>query len=114
MCVSSLAFNQKGLMMNEQQNFTQLPIQQGASGKAKTSLGLGIGSVVGACLCPLVGIGLAIPGLILGVIVLSRGRMEDKSQLSIWGVVLSGIGIILSIINMLLTAIFLMDEEMWY
>ena len=99
--------------MNEQQNFTQLPIQQGASGKAKTSLGLGIGSVVGACLCPLVGLGLAIPALILGVIALSRGRMEDKS-LSIWGVVLSGIGIILAILNMLLGLAMAMDEEMWY
>jgi hypothetical protein len=87
--------------MNEQQDFQQPPIQLGASGKAKTSLGLGIGSVVGACLCPLVGLGLAIPALILGIMALSNGRVEDK-MLSIWGVVLSGIGIILAIINMFL------------
>ncbi len=87
--------------MNDQQNFTQPPIQQGASGKAKTSLGLGIGSVAGACLCPLIGLGLAIPSLILGVMALSKGRAEDKT-LSIWGVVLSGIGIILAIVNMFL------------
>ena len=99
--------------MNDQQEFSQPSIQQGASGKAKTSLGLGIGSVCGACLCPLIGLGLAIPSLILGIMTLSRGKQADKA-LSIWGVALSSFGILLSIINMFLGFAMAMDEMNYY
>ena len=60
------------------------PVSPTASGKAKTALGLGVGSVAGACLCPFVGVGLAIAALILGIMALSSGNAADKT-LATWG-----------------------------
>ena len=93
--------------MNELQ---QPPVSPAASGKAKTALGLGIGSVAGACLCPLIGLGLAIPALILGIMALSSGNVADKT-LATWGTVLGGLGIILAVLNMIAGFAMFMNES---
>lgn len=65
-----------------------------ASGKAIGSLVLGIIAMI-AWLCPLIGLPIAIVGLILGILSLKT----PKRGLAIAGIVLSGIGLLLTLAN---------------
>ena len=76
------------------------PLAQGGGGKAIASLVLGIIGLLGWCL-PLCGLPLTIVGLILGIMDLKG----PKRNLAIWGIVLCGIGLLLSVINGIIGAV---------
>lgn len=63
--------------------------------KAKASLVLGITGLVTALLLPIVGIPVAIVGLIMGVI----GQKSSKKGMALAGLILSIIGVVAGIIN---------------
>ncbi len=69
------------------------PTPQGG-GKAIASLVLGILGIFGWCI-PIVGLPMAIVGLILGV----KDLDSPKRGIAIAGIVLCGIGVVLSIVN---------------
>lgn len=65
-----------------------------AGGKAVASLVLGIISMIAWCL-PIIGLPVAIAGLVLGVL----DRQSSKAGMAIAGIVLSSVGLALSLIN---------------
>ena len=67
----------------------------GGSGKAVTSLVLGIISVLGTCI-PLIGLICGIPGIVFGAL----GRKSPSKGMATAGLVISIIGLILSILMM--------------
>jgi hypothetical protein len=71
--------------------------------KGIVSLVLGIVSVIISWLIPLVGLIAGIVGVVLGF--LSRRSEPDARTLSLWGLILSFAGIVLSVVFWILTAI---------
>lgn len=65
-----------------------------SQGKAIASLVLGLCSVV-FWLCPLVGLAIAVTGLVLGIV----SARESRRGMAVAGIVLSGIGLVLSVVN---------------
>ncbi len=74
--------------------YASMPTQPPGQGKATASLILGICSVV-MWLCPLVGIAVAITGLVLGI----QSNREHRRKTAVAGIVLSIIGLALTVVN---------------
>jgi len=85
--------NWQGALAVNSGGHMEQPTPQGG-GKAIASLVLGILGIFGWCI-PIVGLPMAIVGLILGV----KDLDSPKRGIAIAGIVLCGIGVVLSIVN---------------
>jgi hypothetical protein len=81
----------------------------GSSGRATAALVLGVLSIPLALLSPIVGLVLAVVGLVLGMTAKGDIRRRGLTNMSNakWGVILSGVGIVIAIANAVVGAIIL-------